>query len=50
MTTAQVIYALLKFYPSAYDVKEAVSSHRTKNANWNWSDAAHDLLHTLGGK
>lgn len=49
LTTAEVIYALLKHYPHAYAVKEAVTAHRVQNPNWNWACAAHDLLATLEG-
>lgn len=50
MTTIQIISSLLKHYKYSYDVNVAVSQHRRGHPEWNWVDAATDLLNTLEAK
>ena len=47
MTGAEIIYRLSFFFEHTYDCKLAVNEHRKLNKNWNWLDAAEDLMLTL---
>lgn len=47
MTTAKLLTEISKFYPSSYELNQAVSAHRQQNLGWNWVDAASDLLEKL---
>lgn len=50
MTIANLMDSLHKYYPSSWDLNQAVRDHRKQNENWNWVDAALDLLNTLEAK
>jgi hypothetical protein len=47
MTLANLLTRIKKFYPSTYELNQAVSAHRQQNDTWNWVDAASDLLEIL---
>jgi hypothetical protein len=47
MTTGDLMTNLQKHFATANDMKQAVQDHRQQNINWNWVDAASNLLKEL---
>jgi len=47
MTTGDLMDNLQKHFATANDMKQAVQDHRQQNINWNWVDAASNLLKEL---
>ena len=50
MSAVEIIHKLSKYFDAVYDMKVAVNNHRKINENWNWVDAAENLLNVLEGK
>lgn len=50
MNTVEIINRLGMKFESVYDLKVAVNNHRKLNPEWNWIDAAENLLQILEGK
>lgn len=47
MLGGEIIDRLNVFFNDTYDCKLAVNEHRRTNRNWNWLDAAKDLMLNL---
>jgi hypothetical protein len=50
MTTADLMTNLSKHFSCTYDMNETVANYRRQNLNWNWVDAAKNLLKELENK
>jgi hypothetical protein len=50
MTVSKLLTAIQKHFATPYDLQVAVSDHRAGHPEWNWVDAASDLLDQLEGK
>lgn len=49
MNTLTLIHKLGMKFNSTYEINVAVSKHRAGHPEWNWVDAATDLLAKLEG-